>query len=91
MLIVTGKIFIKEVLFNINKSFRTNPFERETPFRQSISEKRRVTHQPNKQAIQWKQRSFHEGRTQNERSKPYRFYLDSYENKRCKSLRRNTV
>ncbi|CAF3675334.1 unnamed protein product [Rotaria sordida] len=44
-----------------------NPFERETPFRQSISEKRRLTHQPNKQAIQWKQRSFHESRTSTER------------------------
>ncbi|CAF4714159.1 unnamed protein product [Rotaria sp. Silwood1] len=44
-----------------------NPFERETPFRQSISEKRRLTNQPNKQVIQWKQRSFHESRTSNER------------------------
>lgn len=44
-------------------------FDRETPFRQSVSEKRRLTNQPNKQILQWKQRSFHEGRTQqNERS-----------------------
>ncbi|CAF1041998.1 unnamed protein product [Adineta ricciae] len=51
-------------------SNRTNPFERETLFRQSVSEKRRLTHQPNKQVIQWKQRSFHEGRTQAERKQP---------------------
>ncbi|CAF4267149.1 unnamed protein product [Rotaria socialis] len=44
-----------------------NPFDRETPFRQSVSEKRRLTHQPNKQIVQWKQRSFHESRTNNER------------------------
>ncbi|CAF1427046.1 unnamed protein product [Adineta steineri] len=44
-----------------------NPFERETIFRQSISEKRRLTNQPNKQVIQWKQRSFHEGRTHSDR------------------------
>ncbi|CAF1025565.1 unnamed protein product, partial [Didymodactylos carnosus] len=45
-----------------NGTQNNNPFERETPFRQSISEKRRLTHQPNQQALQWKQRSFHEGR-----------------------------
>ncbi|CAF1065532.1 unnamed protein product [Rotaria sp. Silwood1] len=45
----------------------TNPFERETPFRQSISEKRRLNQQPNNQAIQWKQRSFQDNRTNSER------------------------
>ncbi|CAF3433248.1 unnamed protein product [Rotaria socialis] len=49
-----------------------NPFDRETPFRQSVSEKRRLTHQPNKQIVQWKQRSFHESRTNNERKQPIR-------------------
>jgi hypothetical protein len=49
--------------------FSTNPFERETPFRQSISEKRRLVQQPNNQIAQWKQQSFHETRTNSERSK----------------------
>jgi hypothetical protein len=44
-----------------------NPFERETPFRQSISEKRRLVQQPNNQALQWKQQSFHDTRTNSER------------------------
>ncbi|CAF3654779.1 unnamed protein product [Rotaria sp. Silwood1] len=58
-----------------------NPFERETPFRQSISEKRRLTNQPNKQVIQWKQRSFHESRTSNERKQPVRALPDSSSSK----------
>ncbi len=41
-----------------------NPFERETPFRQSISEKRRLIHQ----VVQRKQQSFHDARTHSERS-----------------------
>lgn len=45
-----------------------NPFERETPFRQSVSEKRRLTQQANPSAVQWKQQSFHETRTNSERS-----------------------
>ncbi|UJR31222.1 hypothetical protein I4U23_018726 [Adineta vaga] len=49
-----------------------NPFERETPFRQSISEKRRLTQQPNNQVVQWKQRSFHDARTNSERRQPAR-------------------
>jgi len=49
--------------------FSTNSFDRETPFRQSISEKRRLINQPNNQAIQWKQQSFQEARTNSERSK----------------------
>ncbi|CAF0908183.1 unnamed protein product, partial [Didymodactylos carnosus] len=43
-----------------NGTQNNNPFERETAFRQSISEKRRLSHQPNQQALHWKQRSFHE-------------------------------
>jgi hypothetical protein len=57
-----------------------NPFERETPFRQSISEKRRLVQQPNNQAVQWKQQSFHEARTNSERSKsiiPKTIHLNS--------------
>lgn len=50
-------------------SSSVNPFERETPFRQSISEKRRLTQQANTSAVQWKQQSFHETRTNSERSK----------------------
>lgn len=49
--------------------FSANPFDRETPFRQSISEKRRLNQQPNIQAAQWKQRSFQDNRTNSERSK----------------------
>ncbi|CAF3377001.1 unnamed protein product [Rotaria socialis] len=44
-----------------------NPFQREAPFRQSISEKRRLTQHPNSQAVQWKQRSFQDFRTNSER------------------------
>ncbi|CAF3690986.1 unnamed protein product [Adineta steineri] len=55
----------------------TNPFERETPFRQSISEKRRTTQQPNNQVVQWKQRSFHEARTSSERRQPPRILPDA--------------
>ncbi|CAF1180723.1 unnamed protein product [Adineta ricciae] len=55
----------------------TNPFERETPFRQSISEKRRLTQQPNSQVVQWKQRSFHDARTNSERRQPPRPLPDS--------------
>ncbi|UJR15331.1 hypothetical protein I4U23_002281 [Adineta vaga] len=62
-------------------SNRVNPFERETLFRQSVSEKRRLTHQRNKQVIQWKQRSFHESRTQNERKQSTRVLPDSTSNK----------
>ena len=55
-------------LFVFFENFSSNPFDRETVFRQSISEKRRLTTQPNKQVIQWKQRSFHESRTHPSRS-----------------------
>ncbi|CAF1014793.1 unnamed protein product [Rotaria sordida] len=57
------------------------PFVRETPFRQSISEKRRVTHQSNKLIIQWKQRSLHDGRTLTERKQPIRTLPDSSSSK----------
>ena len=56
-----------------------NPFERETPFRQSISEKRRLTQQANTSAVQWKQQSFHETRTNSERSKfPFSLSLEIF-------------
>ncbi|CAF3630837.1 unnamed protein product [Rotaria sordida] len=58
----------------------TNPFERETPFRQSISEKRRLNQQPNNQAIQWKQRSFQDTRTNSERRQVNRPLPDSSSN-----------
>ncbi|CAF0863533.1 unnamed protein product [Rotaria sordida] len=67
-----------------------NPFERETPFRQSISEKRRLTHQPNKQAIQWKQRSFHESRTSTERKQPMRTLPDSSSSKKNNNNNRSS-
>ncbi|CAF4945376.1 unnamed protein product, partial [Rotaria sp. Silwood1] len=58
----------------------TNPFERETPFRQSISEKRRLNQQPNNQAIQWKQRSFQDNRTNSERRQADQLLPDSSSN-----------
>jgi len=45
-----------------NSNGSVNPFERETPFRQSVSEKRRLNQPANKQIVQWKQQSFHEDR-----------------------------
>ncbi|CAF2758571.1 unnamed protein product [Rotaria sp. Silwood2] len=57
-----------------------NPFERETPFRQSISEKRRLNQQPNNQAVQWKQRSFQDNRTNSERRQTNRPLPDSSSN-----------
>jgi hypothetical protein len=56
----------------------TNGFERETPFRQSISEKRRLNQQPNKQAVNWKQQSFHDDRTFADRSKLSMSIIHSY-------------
>ena len=49
--------------------FSINPFERETTFRQSISEKRRLNQHANNHAVQWKQLSFQDNRTNSERSK----------------------
>jgi hypothetical protein len=54
---------------NQEENVNENPFDRETPFRQSISEKRRLTQQPSNQSVQWKQQSFHESRTNSERRK----------------------
>ncbi|CAF3119254.1 unnamed protein product, partial [Rotaria sp. Silwood2] len=68
-----------------------NPFERETPFRQSVSEKRRLTNQPNKQVIQWKQRSFHEGRTLNERKQSTRALPNSSSSKNNNNNRSSPV
>jgi len=62
---------------DVDENVANSSFDRETPFRQSVSEKRRLTNQPNKQILQWKQRSFHEGRTQqNERKQPMRALPD---------------